>query len=69
MIQTSATQQRSEQVADKNAARTKRIVSWVVAVATVVGVVTSTFPRPGAPLKRPPRSTESRSPPDTATGR
>jgi hypothetical protein len=47
MTQTSATQQRSEQVPDKNVARMKRIAFLVVTVATVAGVVTSTFPPSG----------------------
>jgi hypothetical protein len=47
VAQTSATQQRSKQVADKNAARMKRIAFLVVAVATVAGVVASTYPPSG----------------------
>lgn len=43
MTQTSATQQRSEQVADKNAVRPKRIGLLVVAVAAVAVFVVSTF--------------------------
>jgi hypothetical protein len=47
MTQTSATRQGSKQVADKNAARMKRIAFLVVAVAAVAGVVTSTLPASG----------------------
>ena len=47
MTQTSARQQRGEQVADKSAAGMKRIAFLVVAIATAAGVVTTAFPPSG----------------------
>jgi hypothetical protein len=46
----------------------KRLGFLLLAVATMAGVVAFTVPRPGTPMKRPPRSTESKSPENTATG-
>jgi len=46
----------------------KRIAYLLVAVAAVAGVVAYTAPHLDTPMERLPRSSESKFPPDTATG-
>jgi hypothetical protein len=46
----------------------RRVVFVLVAVVALAGVVAYVAPASGQAMERPPRSSESKSPPDTATG-